>query len=173
MRYQTRRQRYEQKKKIAHEMPLSFVAINFQCDDNLAFLIRTAACYGAKEVCVIGSIPERSKIKRTSGGTIDYMKIRQFSNPRKFLSYVRENNISLISAELTDNSTSLYDFKFDFNNHTAIVLGHETVGVPNDILFNSKVLYIPMLGPGYCLNTSQAGTAFVTEYARQYHLSRI
>ena len=81
-------------------------------EDNLGFLIRSAACFGLKSVMVIGSVPDRKLINPTSGSLVDYVDIKQFSTPSKFLKHVRENNIELVSAEFTDNSTPLEKFKF-------------------------------------------------------------
>ena len=52
--------------------------------------------------------------------------------------------------------------------HTCLVLGHEKTGVPVEFIINGDSIYIPMPGIGFCLNTSQAGTAIMTEYVRQY-----
>lgn len=172
MRNETRRQRYDEKLKNSLQLPVSFVAINFDFDDNLAFLIRTAACYGISNVYVIGSIPDRKFLNPKSGSLYDYVNLQSFKNPRDFLSFSREKRIRLISAEISDKSESLYEYSFDFERHTAIILGHETTGIPVEIAINSEHVFIPMPGPGFCLNTSQTGTAMITEYSRQYFLSR-
>ncbi len=168
MRLETRRERYENKQNTAIKMPVSLVCFNFDFDDNLAFVIRTAACYGAKNVMVIGSVPEKSQLRSKSGTTIDFVDVVQFSNPHQFLEYCKNFDYDIISAELSDDSVSLHNFKFNFNKNTAIVLGHETIGIPTEISKNSKNIFIPMPGVGYCLNTSQTGTAFIHEYSRQY-----
>lgn len=168
MRDETRRQRYNRKKKQAHKLPVSFTTINFDFDDNLAFLIRTAACYGFSHINVIGSVPDRSKLNPKSGSLYDYVEIRQYSTPHDFLEDVRERGVKLIAADISDRAESLYEFSFDFDSETSIVLGHETTGIPVEITFNSQEVFIPMPGVGFCLNTSQSGTAFATEYSRQY-----
>ncbi len=170
MRGETRRERYARKEELAINLPLSLVTINFDIDDNLAFAIRTAACFGVREFYVIGRVPERKHLYAKSGSLSDYYDIRSFRNPSEFLAYSRKNNLHLISAELNDDAVSLYDYKFDFELETCIVLGHETTGVPNELIFNSDIVYIPMPGVGFCLNTSQTGTAMVSEYYRQYQL---
>lgn len=167
-RTETRRNRYDKKSCNAIQMPVSFVAINFDFDDNLAFLIRTAACYGAKAVYVIGSVPPRNFLNPKSGSLYDYIEISSFKTPSHFLDYSRKNNISIVSAELAEGSINLFEYSFNFDSETAIVLGHETIGVPTEIIYNSQPIYIPMNGPGFCLNTSQTGTAIMTEYTRQY-----
>jgi tRNA G18 (ribose-2'-O)-methylase SpoU len=171
MRKETRRERYESKVKTAIDLPLSIVTVSFDFDDNLAFTIRTAACYGVRDIYVIGKIPDRSKINPKSGSLVDYVNIRSFANPRDFVSFANDNDFCLVSAELTDDSVCLFDYEFNIDRHTCIALGHETTGVPIELILNGDVVFIPMLGVGYCLNTSQTGTAVMTEYVRQY-LSR-
>jgi len=166
-RNKTRRQRYSEKLSSSKKMGLSVVAINFMFDDNLAFLIRSVACFGVDNLYVIGSVPSRSKLNSKSGSLYDYVKIKQFKTPSSFLSFSRENDLNLISLELSEDSKSIYDYDFDFSKNNAIILGHETQGVPNELLFNSQAIHIPMPGVGFCLNVSQAGTAAMSEFCRQ------
>ena len=56
-RKKTRRQRYKEKVKSAQFLPISIGCVNFMHDGNLAFLIRSAACFGIRDIHVIGSIP--------------------------------------------------------------------------------------------------------------------
>jgi tRNA G18 (ribose-2'-O)-methylase SpoU len=168
VRSETRIERYLEKQVKAVRLPASLVAINFQIDENLAYVIRTAACYGIDTVNVIGSIPSRKVLYNPSGSLVDFVKFNQFSTPSQFVSYAKERGWRMVSAELSEGAVSLFDYKFSFEGHTAIVLGNETSGVPAEILLNSDKVFIPMWGPGFCLNTSQTGTAFVNEYCRQY-----
>lgn len=170
-RSKTRRERYSAKMENALSLPASLVTVNFHCDGNLATLIRVAACFGFDTIHVIGSIPDRKLLANPSGSTLHLVKLKQYSNPSHFLEYARNRNFKLISAELTQNSHNLYNYEFDFNNHTAIILGNETTGVPTELLNNSEIIHIPMPGSGFCLNTSQTGTIFISEYVRQF-LSR-
>jgi tRNA G18 (ribose-2'-O)-methylase SpoU len=130
-------------------MPVSFVAVNFDFDDNIAFLLRTAACYGSYNMYIIGRVPDRTFLNPRSGSLYDYVNIRSFSTPTSFVNYCRDNNIKLVSAELADGSISLFEYKFDTTCKTAIVLGHETLGVPVELLINSDKIYIPMPGKGF------------------------
>ena len=75
----TRRQRYDSKLKTAKKYPISLCAINFRVDDNLGYLIRSAACFGAERLYVVGHVPERSCIKASSGSLIDYVEIVSFA----------------------------------------------------------------------------------------------
>lgn len=168
MRNETRAERYSKKMDKAVRMPISLVAINFMFDDNLAFLIRAAACYGAANIYVIGSIPPRSVLQPKSGSLVDFYDIETFKTPHDFLQFAAEKRMNVISAELMEGALNLHEYSFDFCTDTAIVLGNEMTGVPVEILMNSQPIYIPMPGFGFCLNTSQTGTAFLHEASRQF-----
>ena len=57
---------------------------------------------------------------------------------------------------------------FNFDSHVALVVGNEQIGIPVEILQNSEVVYIPMPGVGYCLNTSQTANIMLYEATKQY-----
>ena len=168
MRDKTRKQRYNEKKLNAKTYPISIAAINFMHGGNLGYLIRSVACFGAECVHVIGSVPHRNALNPTSGTLCDYVDIKQYGTPGAFLEYARENNYQLISAEIDDEATPINRYRFDFNKHTCIVLGHEESGVPVELIRNSDTVFIPMPGVGFCLNTSQAGNILLYEAVKQY-----
>ena len=169
-REETRRQRYDKKLKTAKKYPISLCAINFRIDDNLGYLVRSAACFGAERLYVIGHVPERSVIKASSGSLIDYVEIVQFPSPRNFLDYTEKENIQIISAELAEGARSLPFYNFDFDRPICLVVGNEQTGVPLEMIRNSDVVYIQMPGVGFCLNTSQAANILLYEAIRQYDL---
>ena len=167
MRDKTRRERYDEKKYNAKSYPISIAAINFMHDGNLGYLIRSAACFGAQCVHVIGTVPPRSELNALSGSLYDYVEIKQYASPSEFLAYTRENDCRLISAEISEDARSLHSYRFDFDRHNIMVVGHEESGIPVEILKNSTKLLIPMPGVGFCLNTSQTANIMLYEAARQ------
>ena len=168
MRAETRRERYETKLKTAKKYPISLCAINFRVDDNLGYLVRSAACFGAERLYVIGHVPERSRIKASSGSLTDYVEIIQFSRPSEFLTQMELEGIKVISAELVAGARPLSSYTFNFSRPVCLVVGNEQVGVPAEILMQSEVLYIPMPGVGYCLNTAQAANILLYEAVKQF-----
>lgn len=165
----TRRQRYNVKQKDSESLPFSICCVNFEHDGNLGFLIRSAACFGAQTVHVIGSVPTRRQLNPISGSLYDYVKIKQYKNPNQFLDYTKNKKFSLVSAEISEGSSALTSYSFDFSGHVVVVVGNETTGVPVEILKNSDVVHIPMPGPGYCLNTAQAANILLYEATSQYY----
>ena len=168
MRKQTRRERYNNKLKDAKRFPIELATINFHHDVNLAYLVRAAACFGVTTINVIGSIPERRILNQLSGSTLDYVNLRQFSNPIAFMDHIRKAQMALVSIELDDRATPLQEYEFDFSSKVCIVAGHETTGIPEDLLTSSDIIYIPMPGVGFCLNTSQAANITLYEAVNQF-----
>ena len=167
MRDQTRVQRYKNKQDTATFLPVSLVTVEFQQNCNLGLLIRSAVCFGVKDVHVIGYCPPYAELRACSGSTNHFVTITQHKTPSEFLSWRRKEdpNTDLISMELTNEAESLVGFQP--RKHSYIVVGNETSGVPVEILNQSdKVLYIPIPGIGFCLNTS------FTSHIALYELSR-
>lgn len=170
-RSETRRERYELKSGAAKTYPIYLATINFTHDANLAFLVRAAACFGVEELLVIGNHPPRNVMNELSGTMFDYIKVRTFGQTNPFLEFIRTNNIQLISLELpgeTYEAKSLHDYEFNFDRPVCIITGNESSGIPGDILLNSNVVYIPMPGVGFCLNTAQAANVALYEAVKQY-----
>jgi tRNA G18 (ribose-2'-O)-methylase SpoU len=89
----------------------------------------------------------------------------------EFLQICKEQNIHIISAELTEDSKNLYEYSFPQEKDIVIVIGNETFGVPGEIIHHSDAVYIPMGGVGVCLNTVMAGTSIISEFFRQKHIA--
>jgi|TARA_Y100000310_G_scaffold113368_1_gene111889 tRNA G18 (ribose-2'-O)-methylase SpoU len=167
-REETRRQRYDNKVKTAKKYPISLCAINFRDDDNLGHMVRSAACFGAERLYVVGHIPERSHIKASSGSLIDYVEIIQLATPQDFLDHAKNNGIQIIAAELVEGATPLASCAFSFDRHMCLVVGNEHTGVPAEIIAKANIVYIPMPGVGFCLNTAQTANILLYEAVKQY-----
>lgn len=169
-RSETRLERYRKKLYNSTLLSAALVTVEFHGDANLGFVVRAAACFGAKAVHVIGSIPKHRELKKYSGSTEWLVDIVQHKTPAQFMSWRRElgASASLVVAELRDSSRSLHEFTFDPSVLTLIVVGNETSGVPEELVHRADhVLYVPMPGAGWCLNTAQAANVMMYEYARQ------
>ena len=167
-REETRRQRYDNKVKIAKKYPISLCAINFRDDDNLGYMVRSAACFGAERLYVVGHVPKRSRIKAPSGSLVDYVEIEGFSNPRAFLAQMEVEKTQIIAAELVEGARPLASYAFSFDRHMCLVVGNEYTGVPAEIIAKANIVYIPMPGVGFCLNTAQTANILLYEVVKQY-----
>ncbi|HIE83269.1 MAG TPA: TrmH family RNA methyltransferase [Dehalococcoidia bacterium] len=171
-RFLTRRERYSEKLADTVLLPVELVAINFSFDENLGFLVRAAGCFGASCVSVIGSLPDRSKIKASSGSLVDFVKLRQYKNTFSYLEDAKARGLKIVAIELCDKAVDLSVHQFDFGVPTALIVGNEQIGIPGDVIAAADdVLKISMPGVGFCLNTSQAANIVLYEYSRQWEHS--
>ena len=167
MRTETRKERYNKKLNSSFKYPVEIACINFKHEPNIGYVIRAAACFGSPIVNIIGDCPSDKILKELSGSTSQFIKLQKFSNPHDFLTYCRENNIKIVSAELTDNARNIYDYEYPKDSKVCIVVGNEQTGVPSEILYCSEVVQIPMPGVGYCLNTAMSANIMLFEYTKQ------
>jgi tRNA G18 (ribose-2'-O)-methylase SpoU len=171
MRTETRRQRYKNKQKLSVSFPVEVACINFMHEPNIGYVVRAAACFGARKVTLIGSAPEPRYLREISGTTSDYIDISTHSNPHDFLEYTRTQNIQIISAEITEGARNIHEYSFPKDKKVCIVVGNEQTGIPPEILKYSEVVQIPMPGIGHCLNTSQTCNVMLYEYVKQMSVS--
>jgi len=166
MRNQTRAERYASKASIANKLPFSFCATYFQVDGNIAYLSRALACFGGETVYLIGKQPNMSEIQRLSGGHSKLVEFVRFPNPMDFVYHATDKGYKIVVAEIAEGAKNVHTYSWDYDVHTIIVVGNEMEGVPTDILANAHdMVYIPMNGQGFCLNTSQTANVLAYDYA--------
>jgi tRNA G18 (ribose-2'-O)-methylase SpoU len=167
-RTETRQERYSAKQAAAKEFPVSVAATNFSYDGNVAYLMRALACFGGKNIHIIGNIPKERELKRLSGGHSSLVKIINHKRPEDFIVWAKNNNVYVMVAELTDGAINIHDAHIPLNKEVIFVVGNEMDGVPVEIsLTADKSVYIPMPGKGFCLNTSQTANVLLYEYSRR------
>lgn len=179
VREKTRMQRYQEKVQsgVTKTLPLHIGCINFGKEPNVAHAYRTAACFGAKELNLVGSCHlDHSVMRAVSGTTTGLTPLRQHANAAEFVEFSRENNLKIIALEMPEESFGLkvsnfyeYEFNFSFEQNYIIITGGESIGIMYEILKNSEILTIPCFGASYCLNTSQVLNMAVNEFNRQYY----
>lgn len=168
MRNETRAERYKKKALIARELPFSFCATNFSCDGNIAYLARALACFGGRDMHIIGKEIAANELSRLSGGHSKLVNFIYHKNPIDFLNWSRVNNCKLVVAELADGATDINDYNFDYGIHNIIVVGNEMDGVPVELSMNGDLVYIPMVGRGFCLNTSQTANIMGFQFSSKF-----
>lgn len=165
----TRLERYARKESSV--FPISLVTTEFKMECNIGQVIRSAVCFGAKSVHVIGSIPEYRKLKEISASTCLMIDIHKYSTPEEFIDWRRNNakDSSLVSLELYEGAIPIQNLEISLNKETFIAVGHETLGVAPCVLKNSDhIVYIPLPGKGYCLNTGMTAHVALYELTRKY-----
>lgn len=93
------------------------------------------------------------------------LEIRRTLGPP--LQQLKSGGHVLVGLEQTTGSQSLYDFRFE--RPTVLVLGHERLGISQEILdMLDHVVEIPVFGLPYSYNVATAATMALYEYCRQF-----
>jgi tRNA G18 (ribose-2'-O)-methylase SpoU len=83
------------------------------------------------------------------------------------LKQLKSEGFQVVGLEQTDSSQNLHDYQFE--RKTALLIGHERNGIPEDQLAaTDDCIEIPVYGLPYSYNVVTATTMAVYEYCRQF-----
>jgi tRNA G18 (ribose-2'-O)-methylase SpoU len=131
---------------------------------NLSRVIRAAGCCGVRRMIVSGKLKVDAKIARDA---VEQVQIESHRSLRPVLQRLRAQGYALVGLEQTTNSQCLYDFAFP--RRCVLVIGHERLGVTNDLLeVLDHVVEIPVYGKPLAHNVATATAIALYEYCRQH-----
>lgn len=144
--------------------PFAVAVYNISKEYNIGSLLRTAHSAKVKEFFLIG---EKSFNTYAAVSSEKWTKISYFETLENFLSYIKTTDYKLILIEQSENSISLFDFKFPEN--PLFLLGQEKGGLPEEIKSKHPILEIPQYGLIHSLNLSCAGSIVIYHYLYKLH----
>lgn len=151
-----------------------FIAPTIICDglkspDNLGALLRVADAIGSKKIILLDSQMNlnNSKITKLARNTDKFINFEKMSLD-EFKEY-RSHLKHLFALEIT--STSSNAFEFDISPCDAILIGHESAGIREEVLaLCDNTFHLPMYGFNGSMNISHALIVFLYEWRRQINL---
>lgn len=146
------------KSKKTELTPLIFVLENIRSAFNVGSIFRLADGVGASEVLLVGytPTPEQDIVAKSALGAEKIIHWQSFKNLSSAIEYLKSKNYWIVALETCDNSTNLYNKKWD-NQPTAILVGNERFGIEAvDLKLCDEVLEIPMHGNKNSLNVSNS-----------------
>ncbi len=146
--------------------PLVLYACGIQDPGNMGTLIRTAAAAGADLVCTSkGTVsPRNPKAVRSSAGAFFRIPVVERTDPSEFQSFCTQR---LIRIYRTDARKGIIYTEADLKSGSAILLGNEGSGVPEDDFPALPAIRIPMAEATESLNVAIAGAILLFEAFRQ------
>lgn len=130
---------------------------------NLSRIVRTAGCCGVERMIVCGNPKIDRRIARDA---LDQIAIETRGSLPPVLKKMRVAGFQLVGLEQTTNSQSLYEFPF--KRRTLLVIGHERLGLEEDVLkLLDCVVEIPVYGRPLSYNAATAASLAMYEYCRQ------
>ena len=99
--------------------------------------------------------------------SLEFVEFKRRRSLVPVLKKLRIEGFRLVGLEQTDQSKCIYDFKFPWQ--TALILGHERLGIADDILpLLDDAIEIPIYGKPHSFNVATATTIALYEYCRQH-----
>ena len=137
---------------------------SFKSQVNLSRIVRLAGCVAAEKIIACGSAKVDPTIARDG---VDQVKIERRRTLLPVLKKLKQENYRLVGLEQTDRSSKIFDYSFQ--RRTALVIGHERLGITDEELaIVDDVIEIPVYGMPFSYNVVTATTMAVYEYCRQF-----
>jgi tRNA G18 (ribose-2'-O)-methylase SpoU len=131
---------------------------------NLSRVVRAAGCCGVRRMVVSGKLRLDAKIARDA---VEQVQIESHRSLRPVLLRLKAEGYVLVGLEQTTGSQCLYDFRFP--RRTVLVIGHERLGITDDLLeVLEHVVEIPVYGRPLAHNAATATAIALYEYCRQH-----
>jgi TrmH family RNA methyltransferase len=135
---------------------------------NLGTLIRTAHAVGAAGLLAVGegADPYSPKVVRATMGSLFHLPVICRVGADQFRAWCEAGGVVVVAATVHADC-SLHEATFP--PKTAVLLGSETEGLPEELLGESAIrVRIPMPGGTESLNVAVAGALVMYEYRRQH-----
>lgn len=144
---------------------------NIRSAYNVGNIIRTAdALWWDVRLCGYTPDPrDHKKVTKTSLWSEDSVEIKQFDYSEDVIKYARENNFSIVAAEVLDWAITLnnYSKKINSDQNLAVIFWNEVDWVLKSSLDNvDEVVYIPMKWIKESLNVGQTTAIFMRELSK-------
>jgi RNA methyltransferase, TrmH family len=151
------------------EIKEDFIVVTDGIQDpgNLGTIIRTSDAAGAGAISIIKGTVDvyNSKTLRSTMGSIFHVPILFYDNFEELAEDLKVRGYSIYSTSL---GTDKYIYNCNFKDKTAIVIGNEANGVPEEHLnLSTHLVKIPMPGKSESLNAASAAAIIIYEVVRQ------
>ncbi|MGE4619969.1 MAG: RNA methyltransferase [Planctomycetota bacterium] len=148
---------------------LSLILDNIRSLTNVGSIFRAADGFGVRKIylCGITPTPPRPEIAKISLGSELTTEWEHIEDPAMAVRRLQNDGVSVVALEQTQESSSIYDI--DFPYPLAIVLGHEVVGVDEQVLFLCDgTIEIPMFGSKHSHNVATSCGIVLSEVRRNW-----
>lgn len=136
----------------------------FKSQVNLSRIVRLAGCAAAEKIIACGSGKIDPTIARDGTEGVPVERRRTLTPVLKKL---KQDGYRLVGLEQTNRSQCL--FEYSYPRRTALVIGHERLGIEDsDLALMDDLIEIPVYGLPYSYNVVTATTMAVYEYCRQF-----
>ena len=137
------------------KLPIIIVLDNVRSLSNVGAFFRSADAFriGALFLCGITACPPHREIHKTALGADETVKWRYFETTEVACQALKAENYRIFAVEQVEGSVPLQDFEFE--PHTAYILGNEVEGVSEEALpYCDGAIELPQEGTKHSINVS-------------------
>ncbi|MDE0961047.1 MAG: RNA methyltransferase [Planctomycetota bacterium] len=148
---------------------LYLILDNIRSLTNVGSIFRAADGFGTRKIflCGITPTPPRPEISKISLGAEESTAWEQMEDPAKAVRVLQNQGVTVLALEQTD--TSIPIFAAELPHPLAIVVGHEVVGVDEQVLhLCDGSIEIPMFGSKHSHNVATATGVILSEVRRRW-----
>lgn len=149
---------------LDYELPFVLYLDNISDPGNLGTIIRTCDWFGVKQLLLSNNCVDiyNPKVIRSTMGSIFHINCIKDFNLLEHASNFRENNFSLICANLYGKSI----YEYEINNKILLILGSESHGISPEIKnISNDLITIQKKGKAESLNVASAAAVFISYFA--------
>lgn len=140
---------------VIKKNPIYIILDNVLDTYNIGAIFRLADAVSAEKVIICGEseTPPNTRIKKASINTTEWVSWEYKESAVAAIDHLRLkiDDLQVVAVELNENSVP-YD-KFEYKMPVALIVGHETTGVSDEVLgIVDGVVELPMFGVNISLN---------------------
>lgn len=155
----------------AEKLPIIIVLDNIRSLSNVGAFFRTADAFriGELMLCGITACPPHREIHKTALGADETVKWRYFETTEAACQQLKAEGYRIFAIEQVEDSVPLQDFNFE--PHTAYLLGNEVEGVSEEALpYCEGAIELPQEGTKHSINVSVCAGIVMWKLFEQLHL---
>jgi len=138
---------------------------SLKCAHNVGTILRLADALMIKKIFICGNtiIPPNKKIKTSSRGSEKWVPWEYRENIVDVISELKKEKVTIISAEIADNSIDYSKLKINFP--LCLVFGREYDGVNPDVLeMSDYIVHLPIIGMTNSINVSTTASVLMYHF---------
>jgi len=156
------------------QFPITLVSDAVSNAPNIGALFRIADAFGVEKIVFCGkNIPVFGRrMTKTSRATEKVVPFEVTEDIHPIISKLQQENYTIISLEITENSQPIHSIDFSKFEKIALVIGDENFGINPETIYESDVvIHIDMFGQNSSMNVVQATNIVLYEITKQRMLA--
>jgi len=144
---------------------LSVLCINIIGDFNISSCQRNCNAFGCQDLYIFGN---KKYDKRGAVGTERYTPFKHVKDVDN-LNELLKNFDCVVSLDNCSGARPINEYKWNFDKKTLIIVGQESIGVPDEILkLSHDIVYIKQRGSVRSINAANACGIALYDYSFKY-----